>query len=101
MIGGKNDEARAAMRCRECGSRNDWPAHVCVSCGCSMQLSCGACGVVNAGDAPVCIGCGIPLGQPTSDAGAVRAYLSGEVKHLTVLFADLVGSFSLLSALSV
>ena len=85
------------MRCRECGSRNDWPAHVCVSCGCSMQLSCGACGVVNAGDAPVCIGCGIPLGQPTSDAGAVRAYLSGEVKHLTVLFADLVGSFSLLS----
>jgi class 3 adenylate cyclase len=60
-------------------------------------MRCPRCKAENAPAAKFCGECGAPfdssIGTPVSDTGSVqRADLSGERRHLTVLFCDLVGS---------
>ena len=58
------------MRCSQCGADNRETAKFCDSCGAALRP-----------DAPAIV-----------EKGAGRASLSGERRHLTVLFCDLVGS---------
>jgi class 3 adenylate cyclase len=60
-------------------------------------MRCPRCNAENAPAAKFCGECGAPfgssIGTPVSETGSVqRADLSGERRHLTVLFCDLVGS---------
>ena len=67
-------------------------------------MLCPRCKAENAPAAKFCGECGAPcdssIGTPVSDTGsAQRADLSGERRHLTVLFCDLVGSTAIVAQL--
>src|ERR1700687_1753317 len=83
------------MRCQKCSAENPEGARFCVHCAAPCTRLCGKCGFENPQEARFCAQCATPLdeavpiqGKPAStDAG-----LTGERRHLTVLFCDLVGS---------
>jgi class 3 adenylate cyclase len=67
-------------------------------------MRCPRCKAENAPAAKFCGECGAPcdssIGTPISETGSVqRADLSGERRHLTVLFCDLVGSTAIAAQL--
>jgi class 3 adenylate cyclase/tetratricopeptide (TPR) repeat protein len=67
-------------------------------------MRCPRCKAENAPAAKFCGECGAPfessIGTPVSETGSVqRADLSGERRHLTVLFCDLVGSTAIAAQL--
>jgi predicted ATPase/class 3 adenylate cyclase len=87
----------------------DGGAATCSTCGASMPLGCSWCGAVNPRGVAYCGGCGGELsgaappksrrdGRPSSvpvpPIGAGRVASVGERKQVTVLFADLGGSFN-------
>src|ERR1700730_15093925 len=85
------------MRCSKCGSENPAGKKYCSECGVGLLMRCPRCKAENAPAAKFCGECGAPfdssIGTPVSEPGsAQRADLSGERRHLTVLFCDLVGS---------
>jgi class 3 adenylate cyclase len=86
------------MRCSNCGSDNPDGLKFCNQCGTALQLRCAKCGFNNAAGSLFCGECGASLNtalaaspgsQPRAEALPRR---SGERRHLTVLFCDLVGS---------
>ena len=86
-----------SMRCSKCGSENPAGKKYCSECGVGLLMRCLRCNAENAPAAKFCGECGAPfessIGTPVSETGSVqRADLSGERRHLTVLFCDLVGS---------
>lgn len=84
------------MRCSSCDKDNAPAARFCVGCGAAMGKACPACAHVNPADARFCAQCGANLG----DAPAPRGLASdAELKHITVLFADVVGSTELIEKL--
>ncbi|HEX9647254.1 MAG TPA: adenylate/guanylate cyclase domain-containing protein, partial [Alphaproteobacteria bacterium] len=109
------------ITCPSCAFDNPDHARFCGNCGISLALTCGACGHANAPSYNFCINCGTPLGARApavlpapvaaaasagwpvpavaAEAGGtswpVIADLGPERRHLTVLFADLVGSTEL------
>ena len=86
------------MRCSKCGSDNRDGAKFCKKCGTPLGTKCATCDTLNPPDAKFCDECGTALTGDVSDkeAGVVPAVIglstSGERRHLTVLFCDLVGS---------
>jgi len=67
-------------------------------------MRCPRCSAEHAPAAKFCGECGAPfdssIGTPVSETGSVqRADLSGERRHLTVLFSDLVGSTAIAAQL--
>src|ERR1700730_13745097 len=85
------------MRCSKCGSENPAGKKYCSECGVGLLMRCPRCSAENAPAAKFCGECGAPfdssIGIPVSETGSVqRPDLSGERRHLTVLFCDLVGS---------
>lgn len=61
-----------------------------------MLARCAACGFENALDEMFCGGCGAALGRPSDEKSADRSTLAyPERRHITVLFADMVGSTAL------
>src|SRR6266853_648098 len=85
------------MRCSKCGSENPAGKKYCSECGAGLLMRCPQCNAEHAPAAKFCGECGAPcdssIGTPVSETGSVqRADLSGERRHLTVLFCDLVGS---------
>ncbi len=81
------------MRCQNCSAENPADAKFCIQRGNPCQRQCQECGFGNPREARFCAQCGAPL----ETTALLRAPpeprgLTGERRHLTVLFCDLVGS---------
>jgi Adenylate and Guanylate cyclase catalytic domain/Double zinc ribbon len=84
------------MRCANCGSENPSDRKLWGECGAQFLLRCSRCGKENVPSFRFCGECGAALDNAAemNNAAAVppRTSTSGERRHLTVLFCDLVGS---------
>jgi hypothetical protein len=93
------------MRSPNCHSENLDSRKFCSECGAGLQRRCARCGANNAPTAKFCGECGTPLGASVvasdealvaapihSSARVANRNITGERRHLTVLFCDLVGS---------
>jgi class 3 adenylate cyclase/tetratricopeptide (TPR) repeat protein len=87
------------VKCPRCQHGVPGDAYFCPECGQPQARSCGACGTPNAATHKFCVTCGHPLGaEPrASELLTSRAALEGELKQVTVLFADIKGSLELLA----
>jgi class 3 adenylate cyclase len=81
------------MRCSKCDSDNREGRRFCRKCGSKLGTVCPKCGAANEPDEDFCGDCGTAL-NPSAEAVAAPTQItpSGERRHLTVLFCDLVGS---------
>ena len=77
------------MRCPRCVAENPVGMRFCGQCGSPLGVACGACGGANLPEARVCGRCGTALAAPSSGAAG------GELKQVSVLFCDIVGSTAL------
>jgi class 3 adenylate cyclase len=82
------------MCCAKCGSDNREGAKFCSECATPFAAKCSRCrAVINTPGAKFCDECAAPLdGSPVPAQAEAREELTGERRHLTVLFCDLVGS---------
>src|SRR6266542_374213 len=109
------------MICPQCQSQNRAEALFCDECGARLEMACPHCGEPNRRSAKFCGNCGQSINQGTAPAAAsiagipapetyvpkhlaekilaTRHTLEGERKQVTVLFADIRGSTSLLEGL--
>jgi adenylate cyclase len=91
------------MQCEACGSVNPEVNSFCQGCGAPLGRNCVACGHANGPGAAYCGACGAELAaaKPTTqDSPAQRRHLAqGELKHVTVLFVDLVRSTEMVASL--
>jgi class 3 adenylate cyclase/tetratricopeptide (TPR) repeat protein len=96
------------MNCANCGSDNPDGLKFCNYCGAPFSEHCSQCGFDNVPSARFCGQCGTPLNAGNVSKAAVPAgrnvevhrqdrsqSATGERRHLTVLFCDLVGSTEL------
>jgi class 3 adenylate cyclase len=85
------------MRCGSCDTNNAPDSRFCVACGSALGVICRACGQSAPPAARFCGQCGTALvaKQATSKAPAS----DGELKQITVLFADVSGSTELIERL--
>ena len=95
------------MSCANCGLENPPAAKFCLECGTPFARTCPTCATSLPAQAKFCLECGTtlaPVGQPTTAAPppsrpVAPAPLSGstpeapgsELRHVSVLFCDLVG----------
>ena len=106
------------MKCAHCQTDNSDGASFCDECGAPVDVSCSHCGESNRPSAKFCRKCGQRLGVAAavsaaeSSAGktvvpkhlaekilASRRFIEGERKQVTVLFADIRGSTSVVEKL--
>ena len=83
------------MRCANCGSENPSDRKFCGECGAQFVLRCPQCGKENVPPFKFCGECGAILANAAGRQVVQTppaAPVSGERRHLTVLFCDLVGS---------
>src|SRR6516165_8072477 len=94
------------MRCSRCVADNLAGMKFCGKCGEPLQLACPSCGAVNPAENRFCGRCGAPFDRSgLRDSAAVEPYIPwpglasvqsgirpGEMKQVTVLFCDIVGS---------
>ena len=91
------------MVCSSCGTDNPAGTRFCKECGARLGLVCSACGTAILLDAKFCGTCGNPVaGMPALRASAAESASAtvvaapiAERRHVSVLFADLVGFTSL------
>jgi class 3 adenylate cyclase/tetratricopeptide (TPR) repeat protein len=90
------------MQCAKCGSNNPSGQKFCGDCGARLGNSCPKCGADNPASKKFCGDCGAPLDSaavPPRAEDQPRAGPTGERRHLTVLFCDLVGSTAIAAQL--
>jgi predicted ATPase/class 3 adenylate cyclase len=94
------------MYCAQCGGQNDARNKYCESCGAQLKIKCDACGHSNEPTSRFCGRCGAaflvtPVGKDQSSQQILRSLSQkgGERKRLTVLFADIRNSTSLIDNL--
>ena len=108
------------MICSQCQTENSHGASFCDECGSALDMSCPQCNEPNRPNAKFCKKCGQRLGQASSPENAKtetaagkaivprhladkilasRRFIEGERKQVTVLFADIRGSTSLIEKL--
>jgi class 3 adenylate cyclase len=86
--------------CANCGGENEPGRRFCGDCGRPLSVACPACGAANSTRARFCGDCGAPLvvaaggahepeDEPSVSAGSAATLT--ERRHVSVLFADLVG----------
>src|SRR6267143_1190223 len=84
------------MHCSACRAENPEGLKFCNQCGTPLKsmARCAKCGFVNAPGARFCGDCGAPVDSvaPARAEAELRSASTGERRHLTVLFCDLVGS---------
>ncbi len=83
------------MRCSKCGTDNAAGSRFCNQCATPLGKPCPKCAHENISEAKFCAQCAAPLDvtEPIRvDAEPRDTGLTGERRHLTVLFCDLVGS---------
>ena len=89
------------MRCSNCGADIAAGSRFCNQCATPLNKCCAKCAFENTPEARFCAQCAAPI----DPAGPIRAAaephdgLTGERRHLTVLFSDLVGSTEIASHL--
>lgn len=86
------------MRCKFCDNDNDTEVRFCVNCGTSLELSCPSCSSLNSPTARFCGQCGVTLLVSVGDPAKLSTG-DAELKQITVLFADVAGSTTLIEAL--
>ena len=86
------------MSCPTCGTENRPGARFCVQCGSPLTRACASCGAAYSEGERFCAECGsaltigAPLARPAALPNQIDATArSTERRHVTVLFADLVG----------
>jgi class 3 adenylate cyclase len=83
------------VTCANCGGENESGRRFCGDCGAPLAVACPACGAANPARARFCGDCGAPLAAPAPEtaapAPATTAAALTERRHVSVLFADLVG----------
>jgi adenylate cyclase len=84
------------MRCARCQKENPPDARFCIGCGSALDAVCPKCGHANQTSARFCSQCAAIL--PVTHAAAAPP--DGELKHITVLFADVSGSTALIESLA-
>jgi len=85
------------MRCSSCGTDNAADVWFCVDCGTALGQACPSCRRINPSTARFCGQCGAAFAARTA---AFRPSTDdGELKQITVLFADVMGSTTLIEAL--
>jgi class 3 adenylate cyclase/tetratricopeptide (TPR) repeat protein len=90
------------MRCSKCGTDNAAGSRFCNQCATPLGKRCPKCAHENVSEAKFCAQCAAPLDatEPIRvDAEPRDTGLTGERRHLTVLFCDLVGSTALAAQL--
>ena len=91
------------MRCSKCGSDNREGRKFCATCGAPLVVTCPKCGATNRPEERFCGECGAALAQiaaaGTEEATPIALSSTGERRHLTVLFCDLVNSTSIVAQL--
>jgi class 3 adenylate cyclase/tetratricopeptide (TPR) repeat protein len=95
------------MRCFRCHADNLADAKFCGRCGASVAVGCQSCGAANPPENKFCGQCGASLDtpgladsagpepyfpKPVAAPGRATRSLPGEMKQVTVLFCDIVGS---------
>src|SRR6266849_4520556 len=86
------------MRCAHCDTNNALGSRFCISCGAGLDKSCPSCGHTNPGLARFCAQCGTTLAEIDAAKSTVPRS-DGELKQITVLFADISGSTELIETL--
>ena len=91
------------MRCGACGGENPDGKRFCEDCGGALAAACSTCGAQLGPGKRFCGDCGTPVGAATAWAGAPAVVLdtpqpsltvaapATELRHVSVLFCDLVG----------
>jgi class 3 adenylate cyclase len=89
------------MRCQNCSAENPQNAKFCIQCATPFSHRCQKCGFENPSEAKFCAQCAAPLdaAAPIRAESKPHDGLTGERRHLTVLFCDLVNSTSLAAQL--
>jgi len=100
------------MVCSHCGAENAAGAQFCNQCAAPLRKRCPQCNFENGHEAKFCSQCATPLAAEQAHlpvlhpAAPIRAEveprdggLTGERRHLTVLFCDLVNSTSIAAQL--
>src|SRR6266851_3606059 len=94
------------MQCLRCDSQNKSGNDYCESCGAALGIKCDACNNVNGPTSHFCGQCGAtlvltPANRDPSPQRLLRSLSTkgGERKRLTVLFADIRNSTSLIDSL--
>ena len=88
------------MICTKCKAKNPAGLNFCTECGATFNSRCSACGFENPSVAKFCGQCGTSLERAALDVLAKPiGALSGERRHLTVMFCDLAGSTEIASHL--
>ncbi|MBR2813663.1 MAG: AAA family ATPase [Reyranella sp.] len=90
------------MLCRHCNSENRPASAFCTACGKPLGAICRACGQPSEPGSRFCSKCGKSLSSSVDAAPPEKSFLKvlsrsgGERKQLTLLFADIVDSMSLI-----
>jgi class 3 adenylate cyclase len=89
------------MRCQNCSAENLQGAKFCIECATPFQHRCQKCGFENPSEARFCAQCAAPLdaAAPIRPVTEPHHPLTGERRHLTVLFCDLVNSTTIAAQL--
>src|ERR1700730_18461228 len=82
------------MRCENCSAENPRSAKFCIQCATAFPHRCQKCGFENPSEARFCAQCATPLdaAAPNRAEAEPEGGVTGERRHLTVLFCYLVGS---------
>src|SRR5580704_9059311 len=89
------------MRCSDCGTDNAAGSRFCNQCAAPLGKRCAKCSFDNSHEARFCAQCAEPLDalEPIKTQSAAVERPTGERRHLTVLFCDLVGSTAIAAQL--
>ena len=87
------------MKCERCTTVNTAGSRFCAECGASLDKACQSCNEPNRGSARFCSQCGTPFPGVAHAHPADQRPAEGELKQVTVLFADVRGSTELIQAL--
>jgi class 3 adenylate cyclase/tetratricopeptide (TPR) repeat protein len=89
------------MRCSNCATDNAAGSRFCNQCATPFSKKCAKCAFDNAYEAKFCAQCGGALDAPAPTYAKANLLdgLTGERRHLTLLFCDLVGSTAIAARL--
>jgi class 3 adenylate cyclase/tetratricopeptide (TPR) repeat protein len=87
------------MRCSRCAAENPAGMRFCGQCAAPLGASCPSCGAANPPESRFCGSCAAPLDTYRSpgfaEAASETSVFAGELKQVSVLFCDIVGSTAL------
>jgi class 3 adenylate cyclase len=88
------------MRCERCDTENAPNHRFCGVCGAALSRACPKCGQDNSPAARFCHHCGTSLESAATPPPVARVAAGGELKQITILFADVAGSTSAIEELT-